>query len=716
MADAFEPRFVDLVRNFTTTQGTGDFVLGSAVSGFTGFAAAIAVGERFYYCATGIDKPDEREIGRGTMVAGGKIRREPLSGLPTDFTSGTKTVALVVPAEWFEAAHADVSDVALVNAPPYNAVGDGVTDDSAAIAAALGSGKKVVFGKPPGGKYRFASGQIVELTKALDVDFGGHEIEFAGSVLTITAPKVASGRTLAADAARYATSVTLDDAAGVLAGDLLDIITTVVAETSWSYTKKDTVKVRSVSGNVVELEEPIMFAYATGDAGLSVAAYRPQRLRMSRPFGSTTGASIMMSCEFLENVEVHGAKLVGSPAFDASSDLSRVGMRFYGCWGLTVRDAECDFMSYPLIPARGTRNTLIDGIVASGCRHPVAPSDWPKGIVVRNMRASDCEAAIDSHPAFDVTYDGVRAERERDLSNLRCVGATLRNCRIHTLADDSVSGPYFHSLFPSANVASYLYSDADLRLDNVEIVAPNRSLPVIRVERGRNVHVEGLTVAADGAAFSNGQLNAVGQLLWGPGNQIGGRPSPSRSVVNGVRCPIRIMQPPLLNATFESGIHHIDPRLQMVDQSDDRLRCHGSVARLLSGASSFTLPIRIHTNAFGNIDSVTYVQGRLRLRVKARHSSAWIFASLEKEFNFFHKPVPTSAIYFPTAPTFTSAPSGQANESNLTLTLANPAQQGQSELGGAGDFTVSVDVTIAMAVVASPVFDLDYELKLEAMQ
>jgi hypothetical protein len=49
MAEAFTPRFVDLVRNYTATVGTGNFVLGSAVTGFNSFASAIQPRESFYY-------------------------------------------------------------------------------------------------------------------------------------------------------------------------------------------------------------------------------------------------------------------------------------------------------------------------------------------------------------------------------------------------------------------------------------------------------------------------------------------------------------------------------------------------------------------------------------------------------------------------------------------------------------------------------------------
>ena len=90
MADAFEPRFADLVRNYSTTIGTGNFVLGAAVSGFTGFSSALQAGDSFYYSAIGIDRPAEREVGRGTLRPDGRISRTPIAGAPTNFTNGTK--------------------------------------------------------------------------------------------------------------------------------------------------------------------------------------------------------------------------------------------------------------------------------------------------------------------------------------------------------------------------------------------------------------------------------------------------------------------------------------------------------------------------------------------------------------------------------------------------------------------------------------------------
>ena len=97
----FTPKFADLVRNAATVIGTGPVTIGVAVSGFASLTDAVGPAEQFYYCLQGVDKPQEREVGRGTMQADGRVARQPISGSATNFTSGAKTIALVAPAEWY---------------------------------------------------------------------------------------------------------------------------------------------------------------------------------------------------------------------------------------------------------------------------------------------------------------------------------------------------------------------------------------------------------------------------------------------------------------------------------------------------------------------------------------------------------------------------------------------------------------------------------------
>ena len=134
----FTPKFVDMVRNLTTSTGTGAVNPGSAVPGFTSLSAAIATGEQFYYCIQGVEKPAEREVGRGTMQANGTIARQTISGALINFTTGTKTIALVTAAEWFAKVEAGGSGGnGVVSVMDFGAVGNGIADDLPAFEAAL---------------------------------------------------------------------------------------------------------------------------------------------------------------------------------------------------------------------------------------------------------------------------------------------------------------------------------------------------------------------------------------------------------------------------------------------------------------------------------------------------------------------------------------------------------------------------------------------------
>jgi hypothetical protein len=147
LAGLFQPKFADLVRNYTTTMGTDDFVLGATVNGFASFADECAIGDSFYYSAMGVDKPAEREVGRGTLIDGGVISRDPISGTKTQFTSGTKSIALVAASEWFREVDAARSAAGPVSVKSFGAKGDSSrdgstgTDDTAAIQRSEYSGR-----------------------------------------------------------------------------------------------------------------------------------------------------------------------------------------------------------------------------------------------------------------------------------------------------------------------------------------------------------------------------------------------------------------------------------------------------------------------------------------------------------------------------------------------------------------------------------------------
>lgn len=199
---AFSPNFVDLVRNYTTTSGTDDFVLGAAVNGFGSFIDALQVGDSFYYSALGIDNPGDTEVGRGTLLDGGVVSRDPVGGTKTNFKTGTKSVALITAAEWFADTHAMVAGAGAtgqalmksasaadargileisggLNVKWFGAKGDSApdgstgSDDTAAIQAAIDQvaslgGGTIIF---PEGSYKITS--CLTLCKNLRVQGSG---------------------------------------------------------------------------------------------------------------------------------------------------------------------------------------------------------------------------------------------------------------------------------------------------------------------------------------------------------------------------------------------------------------------------------------------------------------------------------------------------------------------------------------------------------------
>jgi hypothetical protein len=123
--------FADLVREFSSSTGAGDFVLGGAVPGHRRFGDVVPAGARFHYAIAGVTRPEQWETGEGEIGSGGTMIRIPAAssagGALVDFAPGTKTVALTVGASWFAAREAPV------------AVGD-VTGLEAALAGKAAAG------------------------------------------------------------------------------------------------------------------------------------------------------------------------------------------------------------------------------------------------------------------------------------------------------------------------------------------------------------------------------------------------------------------------------------------------------------------------------------------------------------------------------------------------------------------------------------------------
>jgi hypothetical protein len=110
--------FADLIREFSSSTGAGDFVLAGAVPGHRRFGGTVPPGARFHYCIAGVTQPGQWETGEGEIGSGGALVRAPLAssaaGGLVSFGAGLKTVTLTVAADWYAAREqgVGVGDVA----------------------------------------------------------------------------------------------------------------------------------------------------------------------------------------------------------------------------------------------------------------------------------------------------------------------------------------------------------------------------------------------------------------------------------------------------------------------------------------------------------------------------------------------------------------------------------------------------------------------------
>ena len=563
-----------------------------------------------------------------------------------------------------------------------------------------------VFWPDFGGTYAIKSQVSKTLTNDVVIDFRGNNINFTGNV-TLIGSVISGTRTLGANAARYATQISLTSATNLAVGDLLFINTSIAVENAWSYTKKDVVKIKSISGTTVELEEGLNFSYTTADSGLSIIAYRPAKATFIRPkftLATVVGQG-MFECRGLHNIVIENPVGIGNKTgFVPSTDETRRMFQIDRCYGLRATKCEFTALSYPLLVVGGTRNTVIDGITANFCRHSAEASDWAKTVSVSNLVASDCYASVSAHPAFDVVYNGVRAQREEYLPNLRCVGFELRNAKMHTVADDTASGPYFQNLVLNSGL-TYLHSDADSVFDSVKVDSPNRTVATLGVSYGRNITVKDSSAVGFQATVLGG---ITGDISFLGRNRLNTKNSISHGL-QAVRNKVRLQSNPLFNAELISGIYHIDLRNNLVDQQDYFLRCYGAIAQNVVGEPA-VIPVQIHTNAFAEVDNPAVLRGRLKLKAHLRHANAGSYAYLEKDFVFYHQSAATSSVVFPTTAIATSGLQGITNES-LAMTVGNISQAGVTQLGASQDFYVQFDVTLSSGRT-SPFYGLTYELEL----
>lgn len=225
------------------------------------------------------------------------------------------------------------------------------SDSSLDLAAALALSNNVVFPESTL-PYVFKTQVAPILTKDTKIDFNGQLCQFNGGRLSLKAETVATGRTLNANAARYAFQISMGDTSGLQQGDILFINTSISPSTEWSDTKKDCVTVKGVTGNLVDLFEPLNFHYTTADSGLSITVYRAKELELINPnllliaADNDTTSKVMIDVYGMRGVEIRSPTIKGQRPFSRSTNIYRTGIQVLACIDTNITNAKSESMSY----------------------------------------------------------------------------------------------------------------------------------------------------------------------------------------------------------------------------------------------------------------------------------------------------------------------------------------------------------------------------------
>lgn len=164
--------FADLVRAYTSSEGTGAIVPGAAAEGHRGFADVLSEGDRFHYSIAGVTIPSQWEVGEGILLPGGSFARSPAAsssgGGAVDLAPGVKTVTLTVASGWFEGM--DALPDAL----------NGLEADAAALAGQVAAlqGRSAVLAAQIAG-VEAAAGGLAGQVAALDAGYDNLSAEVA---------------------------------------------------------------------------------------------------------------------------------------------------------------------------------------------------------------------------------------------------------------------------------------------------------------------------------------------------------------------------------------------------------------------------------------------------------------------------------------------------------------------------------------------------------
>lgn len=589
-------------------------------------------------------------------------------------------------------------------------VGDGVADVGPTIQAKLDAGTSHLHFQP--GTYRIAT--LISHTGTNDLKITADKgakfyVESGGITIKST---LTGTLTLTANVAWQARQVTVADAAGVEIGDLLYFVTTVTAHaTRPTYYKRHVTTVEGVSGTAITLRDPVNFEFNTGDAGLALNWYhRPRRVVIEDLHFETAEETPPSHCLALTNV-VHSLvrnvsyRNTGTP-FTGTGD----GLQVNFSVDVVIEHTVWRGLRYAILPTT-SRNVHIRDMRCDDSRHGPTPSMFCDGVYVDGLYGENNVGIMDAHDSFDVHYRHVRTSTDKEYSNIRAIGGSLRDSYFKsTNTNPAISALFFQVPFTTEGGEAYQHV-RDAVIENVEWLVDagiTGTTGNIGIDKARYATVNNLRTNR-GLGLSKGVANKITNAFVG--NSV------FDFSLSRFRCPVNLIEDSAMswrgnnvNAVEESAnVFTIRPYGRgIISQRKQRVQGVIVEDRQADGAE-LTGKIVIHTiHPTGPLNESTtagYRFGVLRLLAVGGRD---LNAMREEVFHFRQKLVTTSSGSFYTTPARTE----KVSTRDMTITLSNPAFFGATETANGLEYRVEVDFTLSSEAISSLRYSLSYELEL----
>lgn len=304
----------------------------------------------------------------------------------------------------------------------FGAVGDGSTDDADAfyrcISLAISSGARVTLSQR---RYAIKSSKTFNLTGDIFIDGDGCTLVISNNAnFWFVNPQYFSGNP-SANIVRGAGGISFSSLpSGVAEGDIIQLVSTEIGESSYNTTRQQVARVGKISGTTLYMTDNATMDFTA--ANTTITLYKSHTIGISdvslecNSGGNYHHLRVDHSTPMFSNVTIYGAS-------------SSYGIVLYGCVDGSIRNTTAMGIVYGYL-ANCCSHLTFDGVRCPKIiQHPVALAIFSNFIKIKDM--SGMGALIESHVAFNVEYEDCTfaCDSSRTWAG-RAVGFTMRNCKV----------------------------------------------------------------------------------------------------------------------------------------------------------------------------------------------------------------------------------------------------------------------------------------------